>query len=36
MPVQGPQWSEYLSCPVCRQEFEVRYRYITGRNKKQI
>ena len=24
MPVQGPQWSEYLSCPVCKQEFEVR------------
>ena len=23
MPVQGPQWSEYLSCPVCKQEFEV-------------
>ena len=24
MPVQAPQWSEYLSCPVCQNEFEVR------------
>ena len=23
MPVQAPQWSEYLSCPVCQNEFEV-------------
>lgn len=23
MPVQGPQWSDYLSCPVCKQEFET-------------
>jgi len=23
MPVQVPQWSEYLSCPVCQNEFEV-------------
>ena len=38
MPVQGPQWSEYLSCPVCKQEFEVRkYSFYTsainGQNK---
>ena len=31
MPVQGPQWSEYLSCPVCKQEFEVRkYSFYTS------
>jgi len=23
MPVQAPQWSEYLSCPVCQNEFEA-------------
>ncbi len=23
MPVQTPQWSEFLSCPVCQNEFEV-------------
>ena len=32
MPVQGPQWSEYLSCPVCKQEFEVRKYSINGQN----
>jgi len=24
MPVQAPQWSEYLTCPVCQNEFEAR------------
>ena len=24
MPVQAPQWSEYLCCPVCQNEFEVK------------
>jgi len=26
MPVQAPQWSEYLCCPVCQNEFEVQKR----------
>ena len=26
MPVQAPQWSEFLSCPVCQNEFEVSIR----------
>jgi len=26
MPVQAPQWSEYLCCPVCQNEFEVHKR----------
>jgi len=26
MPVQTPQWSEFLSCPVCQNEFETKKR----------
>lgn len=26
MPVQSPQWTEYLSCPVCENGFELRNR----------
>ena len=22
MPIQAPQWTEFLSCPICRHEFE--------------
>jgi hypothetical protein len=28
MPVQTPQWSEFLSCPVCQNEFEVSVLYF--------
>ncbi len=23
MPIQAPQWTEYLSCPVCEKPFEL-------------
>ena len=26
MPIQAPQWTEYLSCPVCENAFELRSR----------
>ena len=26
MPIQAPQWTEYLSCPVCESAFELRTR----------
>ena len=26
MPIQAPQWTEYLSCPVCENAFELRAR----------
>ena len=28
MPVQAPQWSEYLSCPVCQNDFEVSWQIL--------
>ena len=34
MPVQTPQWSEYLSCPVCQNEFEVRKQVSVNRDVK--
>ena len=30
MPVQTPQWSEFLSCPVCQNDFEVSLGLIRG------
>ena len=26
MPIQAPQWTEYLSCPVCENAFDLRAR----------
>ena len=26
MPIQAPQWTEYLSCPVCANGFELNVR----------
>ena len=26
MPIQAPQWTEYLSCPVCENGFDLKVR----------